>query len=364
LSQKRIYMTVPRGPFGKGGIERQCQYILNVWPTCAPDLPLTPLMTRGDRGHIIWPFVFAGACLRLVYACAVRRDVGVLHLNAAVRASLWRKAILARIARTFGVPIIVHLHGGGFDAEFARMSPRGQRLARWLFREAHLCIVLGQYWADFICKTFDLSPERTLILMNAVPEPPQAHRVVDFAARPQHILFLGEVGERKGVHILVKALGGLRDRRDWRCTIAGNGPLEVYQKQAEDLGVSDRITFLGWQSPQQTSALLASAHLLVLPSFSENLPMAVLEGLAYGLVVISTPVGAIPEVVQDGQNGLLVPVGDADALTTAFNRVLDVPEQARQLGAAAAETFRTQLSLKPYCEKLVQLYRQVMARHG
>ena len=363
MSQKRIYMTVPRGLYGKGGIERQCQYIRAAWPETVPDLALVPLVTRGDRGHLVWPWVYAGACARLFYACAVRRDVGVLHLNAAVRASLWRKVGLALIARAFRVPTVVHLHGGGFDNAFAKQHPVGQCLTRWLFRQSALCIVLGQYWGDYITRTFDLDPKRVTILMNAVPTPPRS-RTPDFTARPQQILFLGEVGERKGVHILVQALGQLRERTDWHCTIAGNGPLEVYQKQAEALGIADRIRFLGWQSPEQTEALLGAADVLVLPSFSENLPMAVLEGLAYGLVVISTPVGAIPEVVQDGANGLLVPVGDAGALAGAFAQALDNPERARQLGAAASQTFRERLSLTPYCQKLGELYRQVMQRHG
>ena len=363
MVQKRIYMAVPRGLYGKGGIERQCQYILAAWPEYNPDLPIQVLVTRGDRGHLVWPWVYAGACLRLFYACAVRRDVGVLHLNAAIRASLWRKVGLALIARAFGVPTVVHLHGGGFDRAFAKMRPLGQWLARWLFQQSDLCLVLGHYWADYIIKTFALPLERVSILMNAVPTPPHS-RTRTFAERPQQILFLGEVGERKGVHILVQALGQLRERTDWQCTIAGNGPLEVYQQQAATVGIADRLHFPGWQSPQQTEALLGAADMLVLPSFSENLPMAVLEGLAHGLVVLSTPVGAIPEVVQDGVNGLLVPVGDASALAAAFRRVLDDSVQAQQMGAAAVATFRARLSLKPYCQQLGELYRQVMRRHG
>lgn len=384
MSQKRIYMTVPRGLYGKGGIERQCQYLLAAWPEAVPDLPMVPLVTRGDRGlacrrfcclakvrvlkhrdlgHFIWPWVYLGASLKLLYACAVRRDVGVLHLNAAVRASLWRKVGLALIARAFRVPTVVHLHGGGFDREFDAMGPLGQKLTRWLFRQTDRCIVLGQYWADYIIRTFDVPPERVTIQMNAVPTPRHVH-APDFTARPQQILFLGEVGERKGVHILVAALGQLGDRDDWRCIVAGNGPIEVFRQQAAALGVAERIRFLGWQSPAQTAALLESADILALPSFSENLPMAVLEGLAHGLVVISTPVGAIPEVIADDVSGLLVPVGDAGALAGAFRRALDHPGQARAWSLAAAATFRDRLSLTPYCRNLAAIYRQVMQRHG
>jgi glycosyltransferase involved in cell wall biosynthesis len=367
MPPKRIYMTIPRGLYGRGGIERQCQYIFDAWSQSEPDLPLVPLTTRGDSGHAVWPWVYAGAWLKFLYACAIKRDVGVIHLNAAVRASLWRKFGLALVARTFGVPIVIHLHGGGFDNAYGKMGPKGQRMTRWLFRQAQVCIVLGEYWGNFIRKTFDLAPAQVVVLMNAVPTPAvTAPR--DFTVRPLHILFLGEVGERKGVHILLKALASLASRQapghDWRCTIAGNGNLEVFQQQARSLGLADRVTFPGWLSPAATESLLQSAQVLVLPTFAENLPMSVLEGLAHGLVVISTPVGAIPEVVQDGENGLIIPVGDVAALSSALTQVLDDPETATRLAAAARQTFAERLSLAPYCRNLAALYRRVMSAHA
>jgi glycosyltransferase involved in cell wall biosynthesis len=356
LSNKKVYLCIPRGVNGKGGIERQSQYLLNAWQE---NLEITILTTRGDGGHSAWPFVFAGTCMKLLYACAIKRDVGVLHLNTAIRASLWRKFILGEIARLFGVPTVVHLHGGGFDAQYAKMGKFTKAITNRLFRHASHCIVLGEYWRDFISKTFALPAEKISIMLNAVPAP-QRITTRDFNHKPLELLFLGEVGARKGVPTLIEGLGLLKERTDWHCTIAGNGNLELYQKQAEMLGVRENIKFLGWQSPAQTEKLLEAAQVLLLPSTSENLPMAILEGMAHGLVVISTPVGAIPEVVENGVSGLLHPVGDASALSNCINAVLDNAGLAEKMSVNGQQVFREKLSMQPYCVRLAALYRSIM----
>jgi glycosyltransferase involved in cell wall biosynthesis len=288
--------------------------------------------------------------------------VGVLHLNVAIRASVWRKFILSNIARMFNVPTIVHLHGGGFDDEYATMSTATRLMTNSLFRHAAHYIVLGDYWREFISNTFALPVDKISIMLNAVPAPRHIPPR-NFNHKPLKILFLGEVGARKGVPTLLEALGLLKHRTDWQCTIAGNGNLDLYRQQAALLGVAENIRFLGWQSPEQTERLLAEAQVLSLPSTAESLPMAVLEGMAHGLVVISTPVGAIPEVVEQGVSGLLHPVGDARALSEAFSLVLDNPLRAEKMSATAQVIFQEKLSMQPYCARLAALYQRVMRQN-
>lgn len=357
MAEKKIWLTVPRGLYGKGGIERQCQYLLAAWDRNVSGIPVTTLMTRGDGGNFQWPLAFAGAAVKFLGNCLMGR-VAAVHLNTASGASLRRKMVLAGIARRFGVPVIIHLHGGKFDHTVAAMSPGLLARTKAYFQNAAACIVLGQYWADLVHEKLGVPRDRITVLMNAVPAPARPSPP-DFVQHPLHILFLGELGERKGVHILIPALAQLKDHPGWRATLAGNGDIETYRQLAVQHGIADRIAFPGWQTPESTARLLESAHVLTLPSLAENLPMAVLEGLASGLVVITTPVGAIPEVVQDDVNGRLVPIGNADALAAAFRQILDDPATAGRYSAAAQATFRDRLSIDSYCQRLGQLYRNV-----
>src|SRR5206468_805374 len=97
-----------------------------------------------------------------------------------------------------------------------------------------------------------------------------------------------------------------------------------------ELGLADRVDVTGWVGAAETDALLAGAHLLLLPSREEGLPMSVLEAIARGIPVVTTPVGAIPDVVQDGVQGLVVEPGDSGALAAAIAELLaDEPRRRR-----------------------------------
>lgn len=149
-------------------------------------------------------------------------------------------------------------------------------------------------------------------------------------ATPFTILCVARLVEKKGLPVLVEACRHLRDRGlEFRCEIVGKGilrpQLEALSRQW-DLG--KRIRFLGPRTHGEVLERYRAAHLYVLPSIvgsdgnREGLPVSIVEALACGLPVVSTPVTGIPEVVRHGENGLLIPSGDAGALADAIERVM------------------------------------------
>ena len=154
-------------------------------------------------------------------------------------------------------------------------------------------------------------------------------------AEPQiDVLFVGRLGPEKRVDVLVHALARLRGkRRNFTATIVGAGPLEPsLRRLVHDLGLDDLVTLIGGDpSPERW---LRDARLLVLPSEHEGTPNIVLEAMACGLPVVATPVGSVPDLVDNGHTGRLVAVGDADGLARALLGLLDDPEGAQRMGAA------------------------------
>jgi glycosyltransferase involved in cell wall biosynthesis len=208
--------------------------------------------------------------------------------------------------------------------------------------------------------SFGLPAERVLVLPNAsATRPPR-----EAEAAPPEILFLGEVGPRKGVPVLIAALGRLaKTGLAFRAEIAGNGNTAPYQAEIERLGLGDRVRFPGWLKETEAHRRLARAAVLVLPSEAEGLPMAIVEAFAWGVPVIATPVGSIPDVLHDGVEGFLMQVGDDAGLATTLERVIADAQLRRQLGASARACFQRNLAFGPYMEKLAACWRAAMPRN-
>jgi glycosyltransferase involved in cell wall biosynthesis len=342
----------------KGGMDR----IANLTSETIKEHPelgihVIQLLTRG-RGNIFFgSFIFAFAFVRF-WVAALQGKVDLLHLNVAAGGSAYRKLILARVARRFNIPYVVHLHGSRFHEFYSSLSRRPRRAVDQLFLESAKIIVLGQYWAQFIGDALPTVQGKISILHNAT-------RRVSIISDREHqseacvnISCLGELGTRKGTPQLIEALGCLAELSGWKATIAGNGDITGSRAQSEKLGISDRVSIPGWVSPEKTELILYQTDILVLPSFAENLPMAILEGFAHGVAVISTPVGAIPEVIDHERNGLIVPTGDVNALAAAIRRLIDDPDLRRKLGTAARRDHADRYDINVYVPRLAAIWRE------
>ena len=172
-----------------------------------------------------------------------------------------------------------------------------------------------------------------------------------------HLVFLGYLSARKGVPELLEALASpALAALPWRATLAGGGPVDEFRARAAALGLADRVAFPGWIDQPAASALCAAADILVLPSHAEGLAMSVLEGLAHGLAVVATPVGAHAEVIEPEQSGLLAPPGDVAALGAALARVIGDPALRERLRAGARQRFLDRYDVRSYAVRLARLH--------
>ena len=355
----RVLVATPLGEGGQGGIDRLMDEVRRRLAARGDHhVDVSFMATRGQRHIAFSAFRMAKVLTRLAGVGGSRPDV--LHVNLSSHGSTWRKLCLSRAARALGIPYVLHLHGSGFREFWQSASPRLSTAIGAMFLHAERTLVLGNVWRDFILQQVPQIHSRIRVLPNAVP----AGAV---AAAPRGtgepvILFLGQIGPRKGVPQLVDALAAIADLADWRAVIAGNGAVEQTRAAIAAHGLAGRIELPGWVGPDDVRRLLARADILVLPSFEENLPMSVIEGMAHGLGIVTTPVGAVEDIITDGETGLLVPPGDTPALGRALRRLVTDRALRATLGEAARAYHRQHLDIDGYVDTLLQIWTDAALR--
>lgn len=338
-----------------GGISRLVGYVLGSDRTRFRHVVVD---TRGPRwSPLLSPFHLLFALLAMT-AGAIQRDPSLNQLHIAGRGSTIRKLVLAFWARIIAAPYVLHLHDYDYADDIARRPEWQQRAIRTMFRKADHVLVLGQRDADTVGRILGVPESRIGILRNCVPDPGPREP----APNPQvKILFLGQLGPRKGVPELLNALAADALADDsWHAILAGDGPVDHYCEEARRLGLSDRVTFAGWVDTDRAARLRAQADILVLPSHGEGFAMAVLEGLAQGIAVVATPVGAHGEALVDDVNSLLVEPGDVDALATALARLVRVPALRDRIGAEGRRLYLRQFDLDLYVPALEAIQAMLM----
>lgn len=284
-----------------------------------------------------------------------RRSRAILHVHAACRASFYRKSMLLALARWCGSPTILHLHGAEFR-QFA--TQESGPLARWwirrTFQQSSVVITLSESWAKFVQ---EFAPgSRVTVIANSVPVPARQ------TAAPEagRILFLGRAEKRKGTFELLQAVHKLhRQFPQIRLVIGGDGDLDLVARTAEQLQISAHVDIVGWIGPEERARQLQRAQIFCLPSHDEGLPMAMLEAMAAGKAIVVTPVGGIPEAVRHGENGLLVPPGDADALAAALQALLQDEALGLRLAQQARQTIEQRFATGVVLGAMSALYRQL-----
>ncbi|SMH44519.1 glycosyltransferase family 4 protein [Azospirillum agricola] len=358
-----IYIVSPGGTQEKGGMGRVVDNFTTDLRENCPEVRFEVVDSYGPGKFRLMPFYFARATAHLT-GCFASGKAQLVHIHMAEYGSVLRKGILIGLARAFGVPVVLHLHGGRFPKHYKDANP----LIRWGIRRMMAMtseiVVLGEFWRDWVADAFGPDARRrTTLLHNAVPGPAQPPRRAtadgEVEDGPVRLLFLGRLIKLKGIDVLLNALASPACRdKPWHVTIAGDGDLCTYRALAQDLGIADRVRFTGWLDQQGCRRELAAAQVLVQPSMFEGLPMSVLEAMAEGLTIVATPVGSVPDAIADGETGLLVPPGDTDALAAALARVIDDPTLRRNLSIGARSRWERQFDIAVYRERILDIYRR------
>jgi glycosyltransferase involved in cell wall biosynthesis len=299
---------------------------------------------------------------RLVLIAARQRPM-VMHIAVTSGWSFWKGGAFLLIGKAFRIRSVAHLHGGSMRDYYWKCSRPIQRLIGWVLKQADVVIALSGQWQRFLLDEVR-SDLCVVVIPNTVDTPfAAAAEQDDYPSRQsgKEVLFVGQLAQAKGVFDILRAVPlVLASHEDAVFLFAGGAHetriLAEMERYSAEASLDNAVQFLGEVTGQAKLDIFRRAALFVLPSFGEGLPYALLEAMAVGLPVITTPVGAIPEIIEDGHNGFLIQPGDHAALAKHIIHLLDDRPLGLRMGLANRQLIRDHFLPDVAMTKLVAIY--------
>lgn len=280
----------------------------------------------------------------------------IFHIHASVLGSFYRKSILIFLLKKLfsKKKIVLQIHSGYF-IPFYNEKPFQKKWINWIFRnvDALLFITKSQY-------TYFSSLEvnsNIQLINNPILRRKASQKL--FNHTPLKILFLGKISKQKGVYDLIDITIKLKNTliENIEFLVAGVGEVDEFKRQIEKYDLSSIVKYIGWVNAQEKEQFLKNSDLLILPSYSEAMPISILEGMSFGLPIIATRVGAIPELVTY-KNGFLFSPGNLDELASCLSYCINHKEELAKLSTHSYLQSQKYFVDKVECE-LYQIYKKL-----
>jgi glycosyltransferase involved in cell wall biosynthesis len=345
----------------KGGISRvNALYQRNgLFGTHADGLEVRLHPSTIDGGLLAKTLFSAWQLLR--FALTPLPRPAIVHLHASWHSSFWRKAAYAWISWRKGAQVLLHVHPTYFMDFYDGCGALRQRAIRATLRRCQALMVLTE---EMAARLRALAPDATVYVL---PNPVDLDEFgVQPAARREAatVLFLGWFVPGKGAYDLLEALARLHGRRPGLRAVFGGYKLEEQlRERVRALGLAGSVEVAGWCGRSDVVRLLRTCTLFALPTYSEGIPMVLLEAMACGAPVVICPVGGIPAVARDGRNALFVRPGDIDGLTAALERLLDDPALREAMSQANREDIR-RYDVRTLGASLLEIYGELAGASG
>jgi glycosyltransferase involved in cell wall biosynthesis len=347
------------GPYSSypGGIVTVIENLKNskISEMCNLFIRNTGKTTSQDRSFIQGLFAQIKIIILLVNLIIIKK-IDIVHIHTCSGFTYWRDCIYIFLGKVLRCKIVCHIHGGGFGHFASQMNYFKRVIFKFTLESSDSLIVLTDYWKQSL--SYYAPNASWKIVENGVPLP---KKNLFFNKKPTIFLFIGDLSQQKGVRDLIKAAAAAAiDGFDGIICIAGHeaspGQLESLHELTKEEGIQHQIKFLGVVLGEEKKKLLSGATCLVLPSYVEGLPMVLLEAMSYGIPVISTMVGGIPELVKHNREGFLIEPGNINSLAKYLLLIQNDPLLAQKLGVEARKKIENSYSIDVIAGKVLKIY--------
>lgn len=302
--------------------------------------------THRDKNILFKAFYFLrGFCQYLFFL----PSYDIVHLHISEPPGTIRKSLFLLCARIMRKKIIVHFHS--FSPE-TTLKSHFRMIYKFVFDNADVILVLSEYWKRMVNEEFSYANK-----VKVIYNPCIAFISDKQYEKKKQILYAGTVNARKGYADMLAAFANIAVKYpDWSVVFAGNGEIEQGKALAKELGIESQTLFLGWVDGKSKEKAFKEASIFCLPSYAEGFPMAVLDAWAYGLPVIATPVGGLPDIAEDGKNILLFTPGDIDGLVRQLDKMISNPELCCEIAKESLKLSSTTFNIETISRQLDDIY--------
>ena len=247
--------------------------------------------------------------------------------------------------------IIMHIHMGN-----QLKNHTSNTLFKWCLNRADLVILLAKKWQKLFADFYADINTPTAVLYNACEKVPE----VPLAEKEKIIIMAAYFNDNKAPDLLLKAWQQIgKQYPDWKIYMLGNGEVQRFEQMAEQMGLSDSVTFTGYIVGKEKEELFRKASIYCMCSYEEGFPMVVLEAWANGICVVTTPVGGLPDVLEDGRNALVFDFGDWQGLANHLSSLIENEDQRRDMAKYARALVNERFSLESTSYNLRNIYESI-----
>lgn len=278
----------------------------------------------------------------------------IVHIHSSFGPSFYRKIPFIYLSRFAEIPVVNHIHGAEFDSFYEKASASQKDRVRRVYRKCTRFIVLSKEWKEKIAQI--VPADRIDVIENYCIGP---EKLYDAKRRQNQILFLGALEERKGCYDIPVIFESVKQKcPNARLVMAGDGQMKQIKEAFAKRNLLSDVEFPGWVRGQEKAALLQQSAVFLFPSYHEGMPMAVLEAMSYGMGIVTTAVGGIPQLIAHRQSGYLEEPGDVSAMAEDVSELLQNEALCRNMGEKAREAAEQKYSLEIHLQKLDETYRK------
>lgn len=343
-NSKRITLVLGPGQKTKGGIASviKAQSETGTWEkwNCIW------VETFTDRSFILKIIRFLTGFIKFL---TLLPNTQIVHIHFSEPTSALRKYLFLLTAKALNKKVVLHFHA--FSPNTTLFGPKKDFYKKML-TNADKIIVLSQFWKQQIEKVIK-DDIKTVIVYNPCPN----ISINNHIKKKKVIVYAGILNKRKGYMDLLQAFAAIAsDNPDWKVVFAGNGEIENGIEYARSNNILNQVIFTGWITGKDKDELFRTASVFCLPSYAEGFPMAIVEAWAYGLPVITTPVGGLPDILDNNINALVFQPGDKSTLANHLELLIKNENLRNALSKESVKLSQGLFNLSTFDKELDKIY--------
>ena len=247
--------------------------------------------------------------------------------------------------------IIMHIHMGNQLKNHTQ-----NKLFKWCLQRANLIILLAKKWQSLFQDLFADIKTPTTVLYNACEYVPE----VPFEEKENIVIMAAYFNDNKAPDLLLKAWKQIGHQfPGWKVYMLGNGEVERFEKMAQSMGLSDSVKFTGYVVGKEKEDYFRKASIYCMCSYEEGFPMSVLEAWANNICVVTTPVGGLPDVLDEGKNALVFNFGDWQELSKKLSFLIENKKNRQEMAEYSRGLVYQRFSVRELNNEILQIYQSI-----